>query len=67
MSNKNCLNCARSAWIEDVKTKRIRRRCAPNAIWVNRKMCCEEWKDEKDRTTFVGAVSVSGMTTEKKR
>ena len=69
---RNCLNCAISTLVEDQLTKRKRRRCMPNGMWVNRRMCCEEWRaavaqQHTQREPFVGAVSVSGITTEKKR
>lgn len=61
----NCLNCLKSKWMEDVKTGRMRRRCVPNRMWVNRRMHCEEgrWPDQQP---FVGAVSVMDISTEKK-
>ena len=62
----NCLNCMKSKWTEDLQTGRMRRRCIPNGMWVNRRMTCGggQWPKPKP---FVGAMSVSGITTEKRR
>lgn len=47
--------------------------CSLNNIQVNKRMHCEEWSDGSPggkapdtNRQFVGAVSVSGITTEKK-
>ena len=66
MSRICCMNCARRT----TQAGRTGFFCGLDPdMQVNRRMVCEAWTDggRERRTHFVGAISVSGMTTEKKR
>ena len=65
---RNCTTCWHSVLSENAKTGRKKRSCLKNdGMEVNRRMTCEEWSGREPERPFVGAISVSGITTEKKR
>ena len=59
------MNCMRRVPLYD-GVRDGRQKCQLNGFQVNGRMVCEEWKSD-DLGGFVGAISVSGITTQKKK
>jgi len=71
---KNCMNCMRMVPVYD-GARRDGQKCQLDPdMRVNGRMCCEAWLSNdlgteagRSARPFVGSISVSCMTTEKKR